>query len=337
MNYLPIYKRLIKEYADDIHTHALEPGKQIDSINKIMLKHSVSRETAKTVLSHLADEGLIVKVPGKGSFVAEPENIVNKWGLILPMYSSNMEELIYKLTLLADEYNMELEYYLHYNNADEEVRLVSSLVQHGYDTLFIVPNYNEKLTSNFYSKLRVSNSKLFLVDYTMSGSSFNYVIQSYDLGVRRAAEHLTRNNDGNFLFVKDSAWSSVNMVAESMIISLENYALSQDDREVFSVNNHHEITRKYIEDNSIGGIICYKDIDAIKIYDKLKRMGFNFPTDISLVNYGNTELIGILDSGITAIDCLYGDMVDKIRLMYNSNNEEKEQHVVLPELIIRST
>ena len=337
MSHLPIYKKLIKSYTNDILTHVLVPGKQVDSINKIMRKHAVSRETAKIVLNHLANSGLIIQIPGKGSFVKEPKSTLKKWGFILPMYSSNMEQLIDKMSTLAVDYDMKLEYYLHYNNPDEEIRLVSNLIQQGYDSLFIVPNYNEALTAKFYSRLKTTSSKLFLMDYTMAGSTFNYVIQSYDLGVKRAAEYLSKQNQGNFLFVNDSAWYGINMVTDTMLSTFIDYGESVYNRKVMAVNHYNKVTKDLIISNSVGGILCYKDTDAIKLYGKLVKMGFKFPDDISIVNYGNTELIELFEPGLTAIDCLYDDMIDKVRLMYNMNIKKKEQYIVSPKLVIRNT
>lgn len=336
--HIPIYKRLVNSYKYDIYSGKYLPGQQIDSINKIITKHNVSRETAKIVLKHLADSGLIVQILGKGSFVKVEEKILPKWGVILPLYSSNMEQLIEELLTFARKKNMELEYYLHYNNPDEEMRLVSSLIQKGYDSVFIVPNFNEALTADYYNRLHKGNTKIFLVDNTMAGSAFNYVIQSYDLGVKRAAEHLAGKNRGNFLFVKDPAWSGVNMVAESMFSTFSHYGEEIYGRKVFSVEHHKKINPEFIKKRKIGGILCYKDVDSIKILRKLKEWNIGIPDEIALVNYGNTELIELFDPGITAIDCCYGEMVSKLEFMYDiDKNNNMEQYVVLPKLIIRNS
>jgi len=336
--YIPIYKRLVSSYMSDIYSGKYLPGQQIDSINKIINRHSVSRETAKIVLKHLAEAGLIVQILGKGSFVKFEEKTVRKWGVILPLYSSNMEQLIEELLSFARTKGMELEYYLHYNNPDEEMRLVSSLIQKGYDTIFIVPNFNEALTADYYNRLHKGNTKIFLVDNTMAGSAFNYVIQSYDLGVKRAAEYLAGRNSGNFLFVKDPAYSGVNMVIESMLSTFTHYGEAMYARKVFSIDHHKKITPGFIRKHNIGGILCYKDADSIKILRKLRVWNIKVPEEISLVNYGNTELIEFFDPGITAVDCCYKEMAQKLEAMYERKpDEKKEQHVILPKLIIRKS
>ncbi len=336
--HIPIYRRLVESYMSEIYSGKYIPGQQIDSINKIITKHNVSRETAKIVLKHLADSGLIIQILGKGSFVKVVDKIIPKWGVILPLYSSNMEQLIEELILFARKMGMELEYYLHYNNPNEEMKLVSSLIQKGYGTIFIIPNFNEALTSQFYTRLQKGNTKIFLIDNTMAGSAFNYVIQSYDLGVKRAAEYLAKQNDGNFLFVRDPAWSGVNMVAESMFSTFTHFGGDIYNRKVIDVEHHKKITPELLHNNSIGGILCYKDTDSIKTIRKIREWNFKVPEEVSLVNYGNTELIDIFSPGITAIDCGYSEMINRIELMYNNNSlNNMEQHVILPKLIIRKS
>jgi len=107
---------------------------------------------------------------------------------------------------------------------------------------------------------------------------------------------------------------------------------------VFSIVHHKKITPGFIDKNKIGGILCYKDADSIKIFKKLREWGIKVPDNISLVNYGNTELIELFEPEITAIDCCYHDMARKLEQMYeNSPDDRLEQHVILPKLLIRKS
>jgi len=49
-----------------------------------MLKHGVSRETAKLVLKNLVKDGLVISVPGKGSFISPQKDIKKEWGIVIP-------------------------------------------------------------------------------------------------------------------------------------------------------------------------------------------------------------------------------------------------------------
>ena len=143
--YTPIYKRLTDYYSDRIHAQEITPGARIDSINRMMERHQVSRDTAKLVIKKLTERGLVVTVPGKGTFVNVNTEIRKIWGVIIPFFSSNIEQLITELGREAVKAACELKYFLHYNNYEEEinkvklesVRELSSLK--GYSFAALVP------------------------------------------------------------------------------------------------------------------------------------------------------------------------------------------------------
>ncbi|MFW6370074.1 MAG: winged helix-turn-helix domain-containing protein, partial [Bacteroidota bacterium] len=89
LSYIPLYQRLFNYYKQRIVSQDLRAGQKIDSINRMMERHQVSRETAKLVLKKLNNEGLIVTRAGKGSFVTQTTAPKKIWGIVLPFYSSN--------------------------------------------------------------------------------------------------------------------------------------------------------------------------------------------------------------------------------------------------------
>ena len=337
--HVPIYQRLTDYYSKRILLQEYQPGAKIDSINRIMERHTVSRETAKLVLRKLIAQGLVVSVQGKGTFVNDITETRNEWAVVVPFFSSNVEQLISELTVEAEKTKCRLHYYLHYNNHEEEIRITGNLIQSGYEAIIVIPNYDESQTAGYYRRVIAGKSKLILADNTMAGSFFNYVVQSYDLGVKRAFDYLSAKSGGNFLLLRNEIWRGKNLVFDLMESTFR-ILIQQScpDRNLFVKNGLREIDASFIRANNITGVLSVQDSDSVRMLGRLKEWGIAVPEQVSLVSYGNTELTKYFGPGITAIDCNFREMAQTIGRFISGKVQKKNRQVVIsPEIIVRNT
>ena len=339
---IPIYRQLYDFYREAILLQKVKPGERISSINEIQKEHNVARETAKLVLKKLADDGLIVKKTGKGSFVTDLGPKKKVWGVIVPFFSANIENLLHFIKIQADKKDRIIEHYVDYNNPHEEIRLVGNMINQRYEAVIVVPVFDETQTADFYRNLVSGGTVVTLLDHTMAGSYFTYVIQSYDLGVKRAVAYLLSKTGKNLAFIKNEVWAGTNMVQELMEESFKNFVeKASPSRKAVVVDRIRNIDREYLEKFHVGGIFCCDDMDAIRVIGKLKSERLSIPGDVSVVSYGNTELSSYFTPRITSIDCHLEQMAEKTVEIINSNlngvDTRFSQFILQPDIIIRDT
>ena len=340
--FVPIYEQLRARYRQDILDRRLRPGDRVDSITGLQRKHNISRETAKRVLGLLAEEGLIVQRAGKGSFVADLRPKQKIWGVVLPFYSPQYEDLLIRITGHAAVRDREVRHICDYNNWQEEIRLVGTMLNDRYEAILVIPTLDESRTRDFYNRLSPRDSPVVLLDHTMTNNAFPCVIQSYDLGVVRAMNYLLEQKSGGIAFVRDQFWGSRNMVQELMEETCLGF-LSRYHPEIESlvVDRPERVRADRLMDSGIIGIFCCHDIGAVQILGRLKEQGVCLPQDMNLVSYGNTDLARYFTPAITAIDPHPDEMVDHLIELLEPGMEdgpvEKQQFIIQPDLVVRET
>ncbi|MBI5093468.1 MAG: substrate-binding domain-containing protein [Candidatus Hydrogenedentes bacterium] len=337
----PIYQRLFERFREDITAFRLPPGAQIDSITELQSKYRVGRETAKRVLGMLADEGYIVQLRGKGSFVADLRPRQKVWGLIFPFYSIQYEELITEITGHATAHGRTLQHFCNYNSYEEEIRLVSKMLRERYEAVVVIPTLDESKTWNsFYSRLPTAESSVVLLDHTMISSDFRFVVQSYDLGVTRALQYLLEQKPGGVAFVENELWAGRNMVLELMRgTCLEHLRVNRPDPPPLLLSRASLIHADLLRRHGITGVFCCDDTSAIQVIGQLREQGMPIPGEVNVVSYGNTGLARYFSPPITSVDPHNREMASILSDLLTGNNRKpsERQFVVQPELIVRGT
>ncbi|GGB55223.1 UTRA domain-containing protein [Virgibacillus dakarensis] len=78
---LPIYYQIEEEIKRLINTKQLTPGELLPSEREYAEKYNISRMTVRQAINNLAAEGLLYRLKGKGTFVAEKKFEQNLQGL----------------------------------------------------------------------------------------------------------------------------------------------------------------------------------------------------------------------------------------------------------------
>lgn len=66
----PLYLQLKDVIAQEIHSGALKPGSRVGSEAELERTHGISRITVRLAINALVQDGVLYRVPGKGTYVA---------------------------------------------------------------------------------------------------------------------------------------------------------------------------------------------------------------------------------------------------------------------------
>lgn len=340
--FVPVYEQLVARYKDDILSHRLVPGNVVDSITQIQRRHGVSRETAKRVLGILKQEGYVIQRAGKGSFVADLRPKQKVWGVVVPFFSVQYEDLLARVTRLAAPLDREVRRFYDYNSWEEEIRLVGMMQAERYEAIIVIPTLDESRTWSFYAKLSALDSPVVLFDHTMTYRDFTFVVQSYDLGVVRAMNYLLEQKGGGVAFIKNEGWTGRNMVIELMT---ETYRMVLRRRlpgfEPVILDRAAQVSADALRAGGVTGVFCCDDVSAIQAIGRLREQGVQIPADMNLASYGNTDLARFFTPALTSVDPHNEDMVSRLVEVLNTEQGGSPavhaQHVVQPELVVRET
>jgi DNA-binding LacI/PurR family transcriptional regulator len=166
-----LYKQIQSHIREQIVSGKLRPADRIPSEQELMDEFKVSKITVKNALAELADQGLIVRIQGKGTFVsgdlplagaatiaeASAARAVPVIGLIIPTMKTNViRKLVDYTELYLKEAGYRMILSITRESATEESNAISDLVGAGVQGLIVFPTEDEKYNE---SLLRLSLDK----------------------------------------------------------------------------------------------------------------------------------------------------------------------------------
>lgn len=71
MSRMPVYEQIIKQIEEQLLIGTMKAGDKMPSVRSLSISLSINPNTVQKAYTELERRGLIVTVPGKGSFISE--------------------------------------------------------------------------------------------------------------------------------------------------------------------------------------------------------------------------------------------------------------------------
>ncbi|WP_059051930.1 GntR family transcriptional regulator [Paenibacillus senegalimassiliensis] len=210
----PMYEKIFDDVKKKIIDHGYKPGDRIPSEKELAEEYHVSRITSKKAMELLAAERFIVRKPGRGSFVADPESegfeaagaggpeserrrftsgkerTGKLIGVVLTDFAGSYgTRLIYGIEDAARERDCYVVLRRTFGVQENEEETIRKLLELGVDGLIVFPAQGEYFNAEIL-KLVIKQFPLVLIDRELKGVAAASVSTDNAAAASMAAEYL---------------------------------------------------------------------------------------------------------------------------------------------------
>ncbi|MCM8816907.1 MAG: GntR family transcriptional regulator [Candidatus Omnitrophica bacterium] len=349
------------QIREDIRTRILtgvfRKGEKLPSEGEIAGMYGVSRMTARQALVELVVEGLIYRIPGKGTFVADSPvsagrktNGANKVIMIVPsMRHSFYWQIISAAGSVLEDYDIDMVIKCVEEDPIKEKKCFERLINDSYIGVLLIASYYTVENVMFLREIS-QKVPLVVMDVKIDDLKVDTVISDDRRGGFLATEHLIELGHRNILHLAGPEGdSSADNRRTGYIEALEKYNIQHKFKNIrftdWSMRSGYYETKKFLMNDREGitAIFACNDEVAIGAYNAIKEAGKNVPENIALIGYGNLDVGKFLEVPLTSVEQSTDEMGRTgVRLLIERlsgyRKQDNSKDVVVPtRLVIRET
>lgn len=215
---VPLYEKIYEDILNDIRQGIYPPGGKIPSEKELSQTYSVSRITSKKALEKLAEQELIIRMPGRGSFVAgeaDPpvaaantlrnRNQTTLIGVIMDGFGASFGyEILLGIESECKRQNLSFLLKCSYGDEKVESKAVDELLELGVAGIIIMCVHEENYNANVL-KLVVDGFPIVTIDRRLERIPVSYVGTDNKKAARDLTIHLINKGCKNICFVSPHA------------------------------------------------------------------------------------------------------------------------------------
>ena len=257
--YLQIYEQIYK----NIETGFYQPGAKLPSEKELSQNYAVSRITSKKALEMLADQGYIVRQPGRGSFVRHPGGtyrqkpkegsaVMRRIGVVTETLGRSFGLKIFEtIERTAGENHCLILPRFTYGFPDAEERAIEELLESGVDGVIVTASHGTDINRGLL-RLVMDRVPLVLVDRFLKGIPAPFVGSDNVGSTLRATDYLLELGHRGISFITRPYVNtfSIEDRVSGFVRSHAEHGVAIDESkwitDIESVQAGHD-TREYIE------------------------------------------------------------------------------------------
>lgn len=326
----PLYQIIKEDIKKKIDTSQLSPGDRLPTEQELTEQYQVSRITVSKALGELKEEGILVRYPNKGTFVAQntgafsmvkdapapsavadlPPSIITEIACLIPSISDYFSiSVINGITSVfpGDKYVIHL--FQSFNPAMENY-ILQRCLDLKFAGILLFPQ-DQPFFSNQLLFMQLQKYPLVLLDRYLPRLDTCYVIADNreagalclnhlaDLGHQKIA--LVSSSDRDTFSVKNRLIGAREAVQKRGMPDSSLVCLDHFDQ-IHPSDEYPAKIRRLVSEEHVTAFIVTESPTCIFLYDMLYSMGIRVPEDVSLVTFDRCMSDSLPPNFFTHID-----------------------------------
>lgn len=361
---LPLYLRIREDIRGKIESGTFPTGYALPFEHDLCIQYGVSRITVKHALRDLVNDGLIVRIKRKGTFVlprgdkrSRSRRRTGMLALIVPDIEDLFISEIYRgVTSAASEQGYKISIHSSDGDIEKEAANIRSLRDRYWDGAVIFPNWG-RANAEQVSELNGCNYPFVLVNRFFRDIQTDYVVTDNRTGACDAVEHLIGLGHHRIACI---GWVECTAIEDRLAgyrQALERHGIEYDEALVRSVLDEDRDKYMGIEPRTGGcnemkkllqlehpptAVFAVSDRLAVGAMSAISQAGLTVPNDIALVGFDDVKYAADMDLTTVAQPAFEtGQVAGRLlikKLQKRGVAARKCQQIVLPaKLVIRGT
>lgn len=206
----PYYQEISEQIAQGIQQGNLLPHQRLPSTRELCTQFKVSKITVEKALKTLREQNLIYRIPGKGSFVAEPVSplsdlkhfkVKGHIAFICPTLTSHhVADILSEVEQAAAQQGFRTLLCLSKGSFEKQEQIIQSLIQEEVDGMIIYPSEGEYYDEAIL-RMTVSKFPFVLVDKRFEKIKTSYVVSDHTKGAYLGTKELLQKGHRKIAFI----------------------------------------------------------------------------------------------------------------------------------------
>lgn len=301
------YMQVVECMKEAIDKGTLKPKDPLPSENELMARFGVSSITVRKAMETMAQEGIVYRVKGRGTYVSDPHAVqdaaddAKKVYLIFDVEAAldaSLTQIVQgiqryyknkKRMLVLENYAF-LDSFLNHSKADEDAGLI----------VYMNAMDDERKLNNLRHLSR-AGVKYVCIDRYLGNYPVNYVGCNNHDGTYAAVEHLAAMGHRRIGFMHEQPEiSSEKERFQGYLHGMEDFGLSEYTSAPYTAAGT-EACVQAILNSSHTAIVCANDYTAAVLIKALKEAGLDIPKDVSVVGFDDSETFRFHQPALTTI------------------------------------